>query len=54
MYPDVEYITVLRVTTLIASEKKMAGRTMMHKIHGFKLIIDAQTALIWKFYQVVL
>ena len=47
MYPYVEYITVLRVKTLIASENKMAGRTMMHKIHGFKLITDAQTAFSW-------
>ena len=43
----VEYIAVLRVATLIFGENKVAGKTTISAIHGLKLIIYAQTTLIW-------
>ena len=44
----VEYIAVLRVATLIFGENKMAGKTTISaKYMAFKLIIYAQTTLIW-------
>ena len=46
----VEYIALLRVGTLIFGENKMASKKPISaKIHGFKLNIYAQTALIWNF-----
>ena len=44
----VEYIAVLRVATLIFDENKMAGKTTISaKYMASKLIIYAQTTLIW-------
>ena len=47
----VEYIAVLRVATRDPLWKQNGGNDSdCRKIHCFKLIIYAQTALIWKFY----